>query len=268
MKSYYIVSKSPLDLTREEKATIAFLHQQFFQLSETEIIHYLQDRSYVDLFYDIQSNELIGTVGIQWYEDNGAILTYIGNAVIDRTMHGKGLLTKSIFRAVFKTILKYPFKPKYVLAFATSPKAYTYLTKYRYSWPKPFEPIPKPIYSMMNNFLEHNYAGYYQRHEHGFIVLPRTNNLKARNKATKPKRYQDAWFMVSNDEYNEGKQLACIVSVNPNNYWTLLTSFLRIPEGFKYQKTKMKLRYYFSRFKDAFYLSIIAILGLSFIFSD
>ena len=153
MKNTYIVSKKPDALSDVEAKAITQLHQQFFDLRAEDIIGYLKDRTYIDLFYDKASGQLIGTVGVQWYLSDDIVIVYLGNAVIDLQTHGRGMLTRSIMRAAIKTSIKFPLKRKFFLAFATSPKAYTYFTKYKYSWPKPFEPIPDDINNVIGNFL-------------------------------------------------------------------------------------------------------------------
>lgn len=95
----------------EVSEKIALLHQQYFDLKTDEIIKNIKKRDYIDMYYN-NHGDLIGTVGIQWYHFGNNVILYLGNAVIMDNYQQYGLLTKSIYRAILKTIIKYPFKKK------------------------------------------------------------------------------------------------------------------------------------------------------------
>ena len=192
MRNIYSASKQPDALTKGECEAIVQLHQQAFDMPAEDIIGYLKERTYVDLLYEKKRGKLVGTVGIQWFISADIVIVYVGNAVIDKNVQSKGLLTYLILRAVCKASLKYPFKRKLLLGFATSPKAYAYFTKYKYSWPKPFEVMPQDIYEVIGKYLSNHCEGHFSTHEHGYIIIPREVSVKAKNKNQALKRFQES----------------------------------------------------------------------------
>ncbi|MCL5272526.1 MAG: hypothetical protein M1486_04335 [Gammaproteobacteria bacterium] len=260
MSNIYVVSKKPDALNDIETDAVVKLHQQFFDLRAEDIIGYLKERTYVDLFYEKETKQLIGTVGIQWYFCDDTVIVYLGNAVIDKKTHGHGLLTRSVLRSVCKTSFKFPFKRKFLLGFATSPKAYSYFTKYKYSWPKPFEEVPPDINEVIGKFLNKYYPQNYKTHEHGYIIIPKEANVRAKSKNQVLTRYQDSWFTCSNISFDEGYQLPCIASINATNYWVLIKSVLNVPKKSAIKRALVRCKQYMFRFKDQLYLASMAIL--------
>lgn len=260
MKNILIVSKKPDLLTHSEREEIIKLHQQVFELSAENIIFFLKERSYVDLFYDKKNKELIGTIGIQWYLFEEIVILYVGNAVINKNKRQNGLLTISVIRAILKTILKFPLKRKYILGFATSPKAYAYFTKYKYSWPKPFQNIPKDIYDIMGKFLTTYYPGRFKIQEHGYIMIPDQACIRTKNKNQKIHRFQESWFASANLAYEQGYQLPCIAALNCRNYLTLINSACKLPKKRSINDTLNQLKNNIIRFRDVIYWIIIVAL--------
>jgi len=260
MNKIYLVSKKPNELSDIETNAIVTLHHQFFDLRAEDIIGYSKERTYVDLYYEKGTEKLIGTVGVQWYLHNDIAIVYVGNAVIDKKTHGKGLLTRSILRSVCKTSFKFPLKRKFLLGFATSPKAYSYFTQYKYSWPKPFEEVPNYINDIIGNFLSTYYPQNHKPHEHGYIIFPKEASIRAKDKNKVLSRFQDSWFSCSNIYYEEGYQLPCIASINAQNYWVLIKSVVNLPKKSAIKRALNKLKQYTFRFKDALYLTAMAIL--------
>lgn len=262
MNKIYVVSKKPDALSDIEKNAVVKLHQQFFDLKADDIIGYLKDRTYVDFFYEKGTGKLIGTVGIQWYVYDDIAVVYVGNAVIDKDTHSKGLFAKSLLRAVFKTYFKFPFKRKFLVGFVTSPRAYSYFTKHKSSWPKPFEAVPDHINEIMGKFLNTFYPHNHKTHEHGYIIFPKEVSVRAKSKDQVFKRFTDSWFSCSNISFEEGYQLPCIAALNAAIYWVLIKSMFKLPKKSAIKRVINKSKQSMIRFKDAWYLAVIALLIL------
>ena len=258
-----VISKAPSDLSKKDKSEITTLHQQFFDLKSEEIIGYLKHRSYIDMFYEKNTRKLIGTVGIQWYEYEDYVVAYLGNAVVDKNKHGGGLLTKSILRVIFRTTLKYPTKNKFVIALATSPKAYAYFTKLKHSWPKPYEPVPEKINILIENFLRQEHPDHYQKHEHSFIVCPKTQAVRSKEKKADPgARFQEAWFGCSNEAYADGYQLPCVASISPANVTKVFVSYLNVKKWLPIDRIRKFIIRNNARIREFSYILIIVLLLL------
>jgi hypothetical protein len=234
------------------------LHQKHFDLDAKSIIKYLMVRDYVDLYF-ASKGELVGTVGLQWYVQDKNVIMYVGNAVIDNKYQGAGLLSRSLLTGTFKTIFHYVSKRKYSIALATSPKAYSYFTKLKNYWPKPYEEIPPDIISLLGVFLKNNYQDHYHLNSFHVLVTPEENaNIEAVQYTNTEKRFSSLWFSLENPAYEQGFQLPCIVKFDLANFYLLLKGqfrFRKLRRIFKkYNKTIYELTY-----KDLFYITLLSI---------
>lgn len=232
------------------------LHQKHFKLNGDDIITFLKNRDYVDLYYN-KERRLVATVGIQWYEVGNNIVLYLGNAVVDDAYQKKGLMTRSLYRAVLTTIFKYPFKNKYTIALATSPKAYSYYSKMAHYWPKPYEPIPDEIKQLLETFLEENYQDHYQVNPDFFLVSPDTNKkISATHPIELRNRFDDLWFSLAIPKFEDGYQLPCVAKVDMTNFKIITKAAL----GLGKIKTIFSRRYfkvYEVMLRDYVYMGII-----------
>lgn len=225
MRAVKQITKNTAELQDDDVKQIVDLHQSFFDLSADDIVTFMRHRDEVDMYYN-RSGKLIGTVGIQRAVVDGRNIMYIGNAVIDKDYHGRGLLTRSLLRPVLRMFYKNMFRNSYVISFATSVGAYTYLSKYKYAWPKPFQPMPEYPRYLLETFLKEHYNDQYKPNENAFLINQKDARITSKTTESEPDNLPSLWFTLTNSDYKSGQQLPCIVRINLSVVLVLVSSGL------------------------------------------
>lgn len=251
-----ILHKKPQEITDEEFAEIINLHRAQFNLSSESIKHYLLERDYIDLYLSPQG-EIIGTVGTKWYEINGNIILYIGNAVVKNNFQQTGILTSTIYSMVCKTFLRFPHKKKYAIAFSTTPEAYGYFSKFKYFWPKPKTSFSPEVKKISEFFLNTHYKDNYVFNNDCFFIKGLQNNVIKTSQSTYENQYKN-WFVNINPDYINGTQLLCCVPFNMGNFMTVITTVKKSVLK-NIQKTSKTI---FDRYKKKFTPFIAPIMAL------
>ncbi|MCC2645305.1 MAG: hypothetical protein K0R94_1083, partial [Burkholderiales bacterium] len=127
--SYSFKYYSPKNIKPEDWNEITKLHQTSYNISKEDIINLAKSRQGFIIYRNRNDNKIIGTAGVTWIEDKNRIVAYIGNVVIADEFQSKGIGVHLVRLFYLYTLLKAPFKKKYIAALTDNPFVYSLFTK-------------------------------------------------------------------------------------------------------------------------------------------
>jgi hypothetical protein len=154
MKQSYLVVVKPTQMNDKQKEDLVYLHQKRITLDHEQILHHLQNRDYIYLYYHKKNNQLIATAGIQLLQFPSTLFIYIGNTVVDEKFKHEGCLSHVILKSMLFTLIQHPFKKKYWCALASSSGSFSYAQRFQPCWPNPNESTPQHITDIMQECIK------------------------------------------------------------------------------------------------------------------
>lgn len=243
----------------EQEKQIVDLHHHYFDLPSKNIIEFLKARDEVHLFFDTSNGQLIGTIGIQWFQFKGVIIMYLGGIVVLEEYQKYGILTKSLVPSVIKTTLRHPFSKRFVMTMATTPDAFRYFAKFPTYWPKPGEPIPEEVQSVFTQFCERYCPGNYKQSDGIYSTRIKGCDFRLQPmleyKSLARMDRHARWFREKIPDFCHGEQLVVGIQHTFKGYMMLFDAY------FKRQRRKWMFRFIPLRFLKTKYL-FFALFGL------
>lgn len=222
------IESHPKDINSQTWKQIFTLHQKSFNLEKNFIQQNMLSRDLVLLYYESDTNSLIGTACLQWIEQNNNVVLYLGGIVVEKK-HRKatGILLRVISKAMQETFKKYPGMKKYVTGSVTTPQVYTLWRKYCNMWPKENQEFPAEIKQLIpliktlftaENFNSDNYKI--------TVSLPFDKKQGLSNKKDlmsyqKYQSYYDEFYRL-NPAAENGQQLFCVSQLKYRNYLVVI----------------------------------------------
>lgn len=217
----FIEKINPMDLSSTDKREISALHRQFFGLDNGDIISYLQKRDLIYLFREKKTNDIVGTLGVQWLVNKKSVVIYLGNVAIRKDYQRKNLLTQSFITIYFMTLRKHISKKIYFCCFMSTPKAFNITKHFPDHFPNEKDSTPPHIKSLMKA-LANEVVGEGNFIEHKDHILISNFSKKKFIKAKHRSKCYNGLFEKLNPDYENGHQLltlfrvtmsACITSI-------------------------------------------------------
>lgn len=215
----------PEAISGEQIDSIIKLIQSKIFITSDEIKQLISNRSIIHVYYN--DKNIVGVLGFKWIVSQNIVYMYVGNVVIDNEYQKCGLLSKSLVDAIVYTYLHYPLKNKFVVAFATTPQAYQYITSFKEAWPRPNAVTPTEMFNLILQYMKTiGESRYYVNQNDRSIVCNTISQIYELN----PKEIKDEevkrYFYSHVPKESKGLQLVCIAPFSIKNIFNTLKTYL------------------------------------------